>query len=969
MAAPSVTLNDDGICEDFFNLLWIRDELNFGPAINIPDTVIFKYGQPTHWYFTATDGRIKRKNRQNLINARIEEAFSKYILGYDVVATFISLATERNPETGKSQPSTVQFLDKAALNEFLYSSKKDCSGILQRFVDPKGNKNELIRGIWSPKICLLERTENIHFLHDLRFGLYERCVTCEGPDYYSVSTPLRGPVLAGQIQKICESVVSHVAEVTYNQKKITRIVINFKVDSRDKIWLLYTTSIRCDDDTVIIPMPESQSQKIERKLLNINSVLTLPSSVNLNPYKSYGKIIPRARVRCISCGNETLDNMRHPVTYKSVLKHFEHLLHIVKTIAKGQFKEKKVTWPPDKELIDAAGGVGFGCLELISDVDDIANAKKGLTNNVFDSDQLTIPPIIRYLHPKLNAATYNRCKMDPLFLHKTVHVCEPCYLVYAEFATMMLRLGSDLSKILTADSQTATVHTMPTTVKHQQMMQSQTNRPSSAEWREMSTLNRSRSLSAMSSPTRSRNHIMAKESAIGLRTSDAHVLQPGIPSVIRNSVDTLSYQFPVATSAPGLTSTQANTLYNANASMDSIDSFRTNPALAMVNPLDVGDVIAERERRFFKEIARNPQLREQHPLLHLISAQQKLAVADQLSGVFETKESAAKQGLFASAHTNNPYGRQGNDKHDALGAYRVLQQYVVNGVVTVPEPLTKGLPKSMKAHSADSLKKRDTRIKSDASLLTEDPDMLTQTQISNSKATKSLGSTVLRKQERKHNEHLSKHQQFLADTLQQVAGEVMKDDPNSSAAAAASNAYIEQSKPPASTTTHTSGPSSIGAVKKKSKLPKHFAGAMPPPGELAPGGVVFNENDDNGSTESGLLRDLGLGARNSSKRPPNNTEDLGSGQGSLAENSQDDAFSFSKSLTSDQRLEEYGIGAADSLRNVMSASQILSTKGDELDGVDNGVDNADNDSLLSGSTVSVHSSLAIRDFVDAISST
>jgi hypothetical protein len=136
MAAPGVTLNDDGICEDFFNLVWMRDELNFGPAINIPDTVVFKYGQPTQWYFTATDGRIKRKNRQNLINARIEEAFSKYILGYDVVATFISLTTDKNPETGKSQPSTVQFLDKAALNEFLYSSKKDCSGIIHLFIDP-----------------------------------------------------------------------------------------------------------------------------------------------------------------------------------------------------------------------------------------------------------------------------------------------------------------------------------------------------------------------------------------------------------------------------------------------------------------------------------------------------------------------------------------------------------------------------------------------------------------------------------------------------------------------------------------------------------------------------------------------------------------------------------------------------------------------------------------------------------------
>jgi hypothetical protein len=39
--APSLTT--DGISEEFFELLWSRDELNFGPSLNIPDTIIFKY--------------------------------------------------------------------------------------------------------------------------------------------------------------------------------------------------------------------------------------------------------------------------------------------------------------------------------------------------------------------------------------------------------------------------------------------------------------------------------------------------------------------------------------------------------------------------------------------------------------------------------------------------------------------------------------------------------------------------------------------------------------------------------------------------------------------------------------------------------------------------------------------------------------------------------------------------------------
>ena len=37
---------------------------------------------------------------------------------------------------------------------------------------------------------------------------------------------------------MCETIVTHISEVTFSQKEITRMVLNFKVDSRDKIWLI-----------------------------------------------------------------------------------------------------------------------------------------------------------------------------------------------------------------------------------------------------------------------------------------------------------------------------------------------------------------------------------------------------------------------------------------------------------------------------------------------------------------------------------------------------------------------------------------------------------------------------------------------------------------------------------------------------------------------------------------------------------
>lgn len=44
-----------------------------------------------------------------------------------------------------------------------------------------------------------------------------------------------------------------------------------------------------------------------------------------------------------------------------------------------------------------------------------------------------IPPPIRYIHPKLSYNNYSKYKKDPLFLYKSVGICEECFLTYISF--------------------------------------------------------------------------------------------------------------------------------------------------------------------------------------------------------------------------------------------------------------------------------------------------------------------------------------------------------------------------------------------------------------------------------------------------------------------------------------------------------------------------------------------------------
>jgi hypothetical protein len=625
------------------------------------------------------------------------------------------------------------------------------NGILQRFIEPKTTHNEVIRAIWSPKLCLLERAENKHALHDNRYGLFERTVVYEGPEYYYTSEPLRGPVLSGQIQKICEAVIAHIGEVTYGQKQISRIVLNFKVDSRDKIWFLYSTSIRSMDMLEYNPL--SGGETVRRSLVNIDSVVSLADSVHLNPIKTYEKIVPKSLITCLSCAKETLEDARHPITYKQIMKHYEHVLLILQSSSSafhGNKKEGTVIWPPDAEVLQATGNVGFGCMQLdhheefrvntpsshhhqhhshshtgSHSAPSIGNGyRRTMTLKHKKLRDVSIPPILSYLHTKLSPDTFERCKTDPLFQNKTVLVCEDCYLVYAEFATMMLRMGENLKKLLLPnarqlDAASSLMSGTSTTAGSQH-----NKRPSSADWRAISSAALSSSShgahendrlygASRGGGTRSRREREAKERAIGLRTSDARQ-QPTLPTMVRSASESASITHAGETSMGSLPTMMF--MHSASASDQSMRRhspmpFRggrleqesllstshlpqqqnqqqelfasePSPSTFSYDTQAVHTLIAEREKQFFKEISLNPQLRDHHPLQHLLHAQQKLKLVDEQSGVLMNKSAAQSESIFGTR-----YGRQAKDQHERYGMYQAEVPYALHGEIILPSQL------------------------------------------------------------------------------------------------------------------------------------------------------------------------------------------------------------------------------------------------------------------------------------------
>lgn len=201
------------------------------------------------WYFML-QGMIRMKSKEKLTFEHIKEAFLRKIPPCGIVACFI---TSRTKEDGTPE-NVFRYMDKEKFSkrltlaksinsivDFIDTRNQLYTGILQKFVQPKGEYNckwqffiwiwksnwfadwkAVIRAIWSPKLIMYEKKESIKKINDLRYDFYERVFTFEAEDFHSKTgspvhwldkltticllVPLRGYVLPNKLQRICHNI-------------------------------------------------------------------------------------------------------------------------------------------------------------------------------------------------------------------------------------------------------------------------------------------------------------------------------------------------------------------------------------------------------------------------------------------------------------------------------------------------------------------------------------------------------------------------------------------------------------------------------------------------------------------------------------------------------------------------------------------------------------------------------------------
>ena len=252
----------EGLNEILFHLIWTKDKV-FDSVVKviIPHTVIFQYYQPRFWYFTSTEGIIKRKSKNKLTLQHIKDEFlgkkqlTDKLLAQNSQDEFLirqkskeKIIQEESLNKKKSalriiamllyiegSKRVIEYLNEEQFGLFINERITHKEMILQKFVKPNGAYNNSLSILWTTNFSLFEKKTNKVELYNSEYDIYERAVTFEGKEYHVSTIPLRGTLLAHRLMKSANSIVSHVSAVTFEKMKVLRMLLQYRIGKGDKL--------------------------------------------------------------------------------------------------------------------------------------------------------------------------------------------------------------------------------------------------------------------------------------------------------------------------------------------------------------------------------------------------------------------------------------------------------------------------------------------------------------------------------------------------------------------------------------------------------------------------------------------------------------------------------------------------------------------------------------------------------------
>lgn len=444
-----------------FHLLWLkthtfiqyrRDEDE--EPIRIPDTILYEpVGvdedaaadqelQPSSWYFTSVeDGRIRRKGFKK--HSQITEALRKRDIHFrksDVVAQWIGQDVNNQQEPAHRSPDfdlksientdlraeqwcpvdlSEKCLELGELADVVEGKSRPCGqrAILQAFVHPQGEHNEVFRVSWSASDDLeVERCFNSLSLYSyentaMRTATFPLAGMHKYPS--TVEVDVKGEVFPTRLKMLCENVVRHVALVSEGNLKIHKMRLYFKLGEQNKLYLLFCDTLQYDHEL----------SSIEKMRLDVVPRVDLTGSTqgkNEPPRNLGGDFM------CPKCRLSIMIPEVYATPIGNVIADFERMCEL-------QHNHPEIILNPDaaigatlqpKPKVNARTRL----LERLLHEEQMRQRKASLSNGEKTKPHIQIPPALQLIYPNLTLNEYKIRKKNPKFLMTGIELCQGCFM-------------------------------------------------------------------------------------------------------------------------------------------------------------------------------------------------------------------------------------------------------------------------------------------------------------------------------------------------------------------------------------------------------------------------------------------------------------------------------------------------------------------------------------------------------------
>ncbi|CAD8113405.1 unnamed protein product [Paramecium primaurelia] len=351
---------------NLIHLLWLQDPIfKNNIRLDIPDTIQILQGQPHFWYYSV-DSQIMRKSKTKLNLESILKDFVKDKNdNHEICAVWI---------TKKDNQTEFEFLSQYLLCQLISQMNYETEGYLQKFIYPKSEKNEVIKCTWGNNLCYFEVFTNKYPIMMQKADIYQRAVTFETQNGPVEQSTLKGTQFCQRLELLCGLIMSHVINVTQNQKEITLMELIFKLSKKGQIYLIICSNLSTSNVPTKFSLPDfSITKKVTKELLNYPKAITLSDNS-----------------KCIVCDEEKNQIEFSKVKLKELIHYWES----------GSDHRSQVQSPKSHRLH----------AQLIK----------------IDPTQL-IPRVIKLMYPRMSLEEYQEFRNNTVFINQTISLCSYCF--------------------------------------------------------------------------------------------------------------------------------------------------------------------------------------------------------------------------------------------------------------------------------------------------------------------------------------------------------------------------------------------------------------------------------------------------------------------------------------------------------------------------------------------------------------